>query len=154
VALRSFPGRFRGVLARPDDDERADPDELARRVGPQGRSAVDHLLAADGVLALVERALEQARLGPEPVLHPAFADLAGASWDDPHSPLGSLLDQFEATAHRCAERVDPVASEQWGRHVRIAGVDATRSLLDVLREAVDVVAGHVRAADRTVQAVR
>ncbi len=54
VALRSFPRRFRGVLARPDDD-RYDPDEVARRIGPDGHSAADRLLAAAGVLALSRR---------------------------------------------------------------------------------------------------
>jgi hypothetical protein len=158
AAVRSFPRRFRSVLARPDDhdDHEApvDPDELARRVGPDGRSAVDHLLAADGVLSLVDRALEQARSDADPVLHPALADLGVATWDDPHSPLGSLLDQLEATARGCAERISSIATSEWGRQVRIADADRTRELLDLVRDAVDVTAGHLRAAERTIQAVR
>lgn len=155
VAVRSFPRRFRAVLARPDDDEaRVDPDELARRVGPDGRSAVDHLLAADGVLALTDRALEQVRSDPDPVLHPGVADLAGASFDDPHSALGSLLDQLEATATGLAARIDGVPTDDWARQVRVAGQDAAVGVLDVVRDAVDVAAGHLRAAERTIQAVR
>jgi hypothetical protein len=140
-----FDGRFRTSV---------DPDELARRIGPEGRSAVDHLLAADGVLALLGRALEQARGDADPVLHPALADLRGAWWDDPHTPLPALLDQLEATATGTAASMDAVATDDWGRQVRIADQDATRSLLDVTREVVDVAAGHLRAAERTVQAVR
>jgi hypothetical protein len=155
VAVRSFPRRFRAVLARPDDDEeRVDPDELARRVGPDGHSAVDHLLAADGVLALADRALEQVRSDPDPVLHPGVADLAGVSFDDPHSPLAGLLDQLEATAARTARRIDDVPTDDWARHVRIAGHDAAAGVLDIVRDAVDVAASHLRAAERTIQAVR
>lgn len=155
VAVRSFPRRFRAVLARPDDDEdRADPDELARRIGPDGHAAVDHLLAADGVLALVDRALEQVRADADPVLHPAVADFAGAWWDDPHTPLPGLLDQLEATAGRCADRIDDVPTDDWARHARVAGLDRSVGVLDVVRDGVDVVAGHLRAAERTIQAVR
>ena len=154
VAVRSFPRRFRAVLARPDDDERVDPDELARRVGPDGRSAVDHLLAADGVLALLDRALGQTRSDADPVLHPGLADLAGASVDDPHRPLAELLDQLEATATHLAARIDDVPTDDWARHVRVAGQDAAIGVLDIVRDAVDVAAGHLRAAERTIQAVR
>ena len=155
VAVRSFPRRFRAVLARPDDEEeRTDPDELARRVGPDGRSAADHLLAADGVLALVDRALEQVRADDDPVLHPAVADLGGAWWDDPHTPLAGLLDQLEHTATGCAARIDSIATDDWARQVRIADADAVVGVLDLVRDGVDVAAGHLRGAERTVQAVR
>lgn len=157
VAVRSFPRRFRGVLARPDetdDGQQADPDELARRIGPDGRSAADHLLAADGVLALLDRTLEQVRSDDDPVLHPAVADLRGSWWDDEHTPLPALLDQLEHTAERCADRIDAIATDDWGRQARVADADATVGVLDVVREAVDVVAGHLRSAERTITAVR
>lgn len=158
VAVRSFPRRFRGVLARPDDatDDaaQADPDELARRVGPDGRSAADHLLAADGVLALLDRALEQVRSDDDPALHPAVRDLGGAWWDDEHTPLPALLDQLDQTADRAAARIDDVPTDDWARQVRVADADATVGVLDVVREAVDVVAGHLRSAERTIAAVR
>lgn len=154
VAVRSFPRRFRAVLARPDDGQRVDPDELARRVGPDGRSAADHLVAADAVLALLDRTIDQARRGAGAAAHPAVADLAGVWADDPHSPLGQLLDQLEATATGAAARIDAVPTDDWGAGVRVADVDATPSLLDVVRDAVEVAAGHLRAAERTIRAVR
>ncbi len=159
VAVRSFPRRFRGALARPTDDHddeaaTADPDELARRVGPEGRSAADHLIAADGVLAVVERALEQVRSDDDPVLHPAVSDLRTAWWDDEHTPLPALLDQLEQTAGRCADRIESVPTDEWARQVRVADADAAVGPLDVVREAVDVVAGHLRSAERTILAVR
>lgn len=151
VAVRSFPRRFRGVLARPEDDAaeaaQADPDELARRVGPDGRSAADHLIAADGVLAVLDRALEQ-------VLHPAVRDLRGARWDDEHTPLHGLLDRFDQTAAGCADRIDAVPTDDWARQVRVADADADVGVIDLVREAVDVVAGHLRSAERTIAAVR
>lgn len=160
VAVRSFPRRFRSTLARPAADageqsgEQADPDELARRVGPDGRSAADHLIAADGVLAVVERALEQVRSDDDPVLHPAVGELRSTWWEDEHTPLPSLLDRLEQTAGRCADRIEAVDTDDWARQVRVAGADAAVGPLDVVREAVDVVAGHLRSAERTIQAVR
>lgn len=161
VAVRSFPRRFRGVLARPDDTAddagdapQADPDELARRVGPDGRSAADHLLAADGVLALLDRALEQVRSDDDPVLHPAVANLRDTWWEDEHTRLPALLDQLEQTAERCADRIDAIPTDDWGRQARVADADATVGVLDVVCEAVDVVAGHLRSAERTIAAVR
>jgi hypothetical protein len=154
VAVRSFPRRFRAVLARPaDEEERWDPDEIARRVGPDGSSAADHLLAADGVLALADRALEQAR-GAEPVVHPAFAELSSASWTDDHTPVPALLDQFEATADRTATRIEGMDSDDWGRELRIADADRTVDVLTVVQDVVGVVSDHLRAAQRTVDAVR
>jgi hypothetical protein len=174
VAVRSFPSRFRRALERPGDrddrddrderddrdardgagDDAADPDELARRVGPEGRSAADHLIAADGVLAILDRALEQVRSDDDPVLHPAVGDLRGASWEDEHTPLPALLDQLEQTAGRCADRIDSVPTDDWGRQVRVADADMPVGTIDVVREAVDVVAAHLRSAERTIAAVR
>ncbi len=158
VAVRSFPRRFRAILARPDDDrgdaQPADPDELARRVGPDGSSAADHLLAADGVLALMDRALEQVVDHPDPVLHPGVAELDDVAFDDPHRPIGALLDQFETTATGCADRIDRVPTEHWARQARVAGRDATIGVLELLQQGVDVVAGHLRAAQRTIDAVK
>lgn len=156
AAARSFPRRFRAVLARPDDaDERFDPDEIGRRVGSDGRSAADHLLAADGVLALLDGALEQvARTNDdEVVVHPAFADLSAASWDDDHTPVPALLDQLEATATRAADRIDSVATDDWSTKVRVADAGAGALAIDVTQEAIGVVAGHLRAAQRTIDAV-
>lgn len=153
VAVRSFPRRFRSVLARPDDEDRWDPDEIGRRLSSDGTSAADHVLAADGVLALVDRALEQS-VGHDEVLHPALADLAGASWDDDHTPVPALLDQLAATADRCAARIESVPTDAWDLQARIAGADATVGLLTLVQEAVGVVADHLRTTQRILAEVR
>lgn len=154
VAVRSFPRRFRALLARPDDEDRWDPDEIGRRIGSSGSSAADHLLAADGVLALVDRALEQVRSDPDAALHPSLADLGSATWDDPHTPVPALLDQLQATAEQTASRIESVPNDAWAAPARIAGVDATSGLLDLVREAVGVTAGHLRSAERVIAEVK
>ena len=157
VAMRSFPRRFRAVLARPDDD-RFDPDEVSRRVGPDGSSAADHLIAAAGVLALLDRAVERIRAEDDPVLHPAFGDLASASVADEaalddRATVSDLLDRFEGEAAHAADRIDGVPSDQWSREVRVAGADASPTLLELTQDAVAAVAHHLRAAQRTIDAV-
>ncbi len=154
VAVRSFPRRFRALLARPDDEDRWDPDEIGRRLSADGTSAADHVLAADGVLALLDRALEQGAGHDDVTLHPAFADLAGATWDDQHTPVPALLDQLEATATRCAGRIESVPTDAWADQVGIAGVDAPVGLLTVVRQGVGVVADHLRATQRIITEVR
>lgn len=158
VAVRSFPRRFRALLAHADDrddpEQQVDPDELARRVGPDGTSAADHLVAADGVLALVDRALEQGVGRQDPVLHPAVSRLGEVGFEDPRRPLAALLDQLETTAADCAARIERVPSEEWARHVRVADHDRAVGLLEIAQDGVDVVAAHLRAAERTIAAVK
>lgn len=155
VALRSFPRRFRAVLERrPDDDEQADHDEVARRVGPDGSSAVDHLVAAGGMLALLDRSLEQVVGVDDPVLPPGAGRFQDATWEDRHRPLGTLLDRFEATALGCADRVEGVPTDEWARRVRLPEVDATIGAVGLVQDAVDLAAGHLRVARRTIDAVR
>lgn len=154
VAVRSFPRRFRAVLARPDDaEERFDPDEVGRRYGPDGTSAAEHLLAADGVLALLDGALEGANRDGDLTVHPTFADLGSATWDDEHTPIPALLDQLEATATRTAARIDAVPTDAWGRSVQVTGGNGSRTLLSITQDAVGVVADHLRAAQKVIDAV-
>lgn len=155
VALRSFPRRFRAVLARPDDEEeRFDPDEIGRRIGPDGTSAVERLLAADGVLALLDGALSSARRTQDVVLHPAFADLPAARWDDDHTPVPALLDQFEATATRTASRVESIDTDTWAVTAGVSDEGTGVTLLTVTQDAVGAVADHLRAAQKVIDAVR
>ncbi len=95
VAIGSFPRRFRAVFARPDDaDERFDPDEVARRPGPDGRSAVEHLLAATSLLEAV----------------PAAGTAVVA---DDGTPVPALLDRLTEAATTAADRVAKVPSDDW-----------------------------------------
>lgn len=155
AALRSFPRRFRAVFAPPDDvdPDDHDPDDVGRRMGPDGTSAADHLVAADGIVVLLDRALEQL-VGPGDVsLHPAFADLASASWGDDRTPVPALLDQFETHATEAAARVDAVAGEDWSATGGVAGRDTSLDALTVTQDAVGEAAARLRAAQATIDAV-
>lgn len=161
AALRSFPRRFRAVFAAPDDPEPGgpdpddhDPDDGGRRIGPDGSSAADHLLAADGIVVLLDRALEQLVGSGEASLHPAFADLGTASWDDDHTPVPALLDQFEAHATEAADRVDAVDGEDWEAEGRIADSDRNVGALTITQDVVGEAAAHLRAAQAAIDAVR
>lgn len=154
VAIRSFPRRFRSLFVPPDDEEREDPDEIARRYGPDGTSAAEHLQAADGLLAMLDRGIAQARSVHGETLHPTFAGLATATWEDDRTPIPSLLERFAATAERAAARVDAVPTDRWGDEVPIAGQAENRSLLDLVQEVVAIVADHLRRADRVLSQVR
>ncbi|MGK2929427.1 MAG: hypothetical protein ACSLFO_07600 [Acidimicrobiales bacterium] len=154
AALRSFPRRFRAVFAPadgPDDD--FDPDEIGRRVGPDGSSAADHLIAADGIVALLERAVEQIVGDDDASLHPAIADLGSAPFEEDHTPVPALLDQFGANALRAADRIDGVGTEDWTATGRIADREDTVDALTVTQDAVDAAATHLRAAQRAMDAV-
>ncbi len=153
VALHSFPRRFRAVLARPGDDERVEPDEIARRTGPDGTSAAEHLLAAHSVLELLAQALARARSGDDTPLPARFGDLAAGRSEDDHQPIPVLLDRFEATATRAATLVESIEADAWAAPVTIEGRDGTSERLSILQDAVGVVADHLRAAERVVDAV-
>ena len=132
VALRSFPRRFRSVFARPDDDDRVDPDEVARRAGTDGRTAVDHLSAAISVADAVREATRQRTPAPLPTAAP-----------DDGRGLPQLLDELDAAAIAAADAVDAVSTDDW----------SIEGLLGLVQDAVGLVADHLRAAQRVISEV-
>lgn len=154
VAVRSFPRRFRALLARPaDEDDRFDPDEVGRRPGTEGATVVDHVVAAERLLTVLDETLAQVP-GGEVALPGAFADLAAARWDDPGSPVPALLDRLEATAGRTAQRMETVSNDAWATPARPPGAAGTSHVLAATQEVVGAVAGHLRAAARVLEEVR
>ncbi len=126
MAVRSYPRRFRAILARPeDDDERLDPDEVARRPGPEGRSAADHLATADALLAALDEFLLAAR-GAGPISVPDVGDITA---DDPGGPIARLLDRFEATAERTADRFLPLDADDFATQTDAANGQEGGTLL-------------------------
>ncbi|WP_436796238.1 hypothetical protein [Actinospongicola halichondriae] len=116
VAVRSFPRRFRAVFARPEEaDERFDPDEAARRPGPDGHSAVEHLVAATTLLEAM----------------PAFAP--GDLVDD-GSPIAPMLDRFTDAASSAVDRIGAVPSDDWSERLGTLQ-DAVGAVADHLRAA-------------------
>ncbi|CAN5690684.1 hypothetical protein BH24ACT3_BH24ACT3_14070 [soil metagenome] len=161
VALRSLPRRFRTVFAAAGDDgpdEPADPDDVAARVGPDGHSALDHLVHAARTIALLDRALEQLVDESSPTLHPAVADEAGRDWSD--APLRSVDDglaELTAAAEAMAARFAGVAADDWQRSAPVAGGASGGTAvgaLDVLGDAVGTAVARLKAAERTLREVR
>ncbi len=122
VAVRSFSRRFREVFARPDDaDESFDLDEVARQRGPDGQSAVDHLVAATRLLDAL----------------PGLGATDGGS--DDGSAIPGLLDRLERAADHAAPRIDAVQNDHWDTE------------LPALQKAIGAIAAHLRAATHLVR---
>ena len=153
VALHSLGRRFRGLFAGLEDDE--SPDDLAHRIGPDGMSALDHVVAATRTTTLLARALEQVLTEDDPVLHPAVADPTARQWDDaPGGTVDERIAELSSEADHLAERVERVPATDWARTARVAGHDADATAMAILWDAVDSAVDHLRAAERTLQAVR
>ncbi len=121
VAVRSFPRRFRAALARPDDaDERLDPDEVARRPDADGRSAVDHLAAATGLVDALPA------LGADDVATDGAA-------------ISTLLDRLDAAAAGAVARIDAVSTDQWSERLPMLQ-DAVGAIAGHLRAATRAMA--------------
>ncbi len=153
VALRSLGRRFRGVFAGLGDDE--SPDDLGHRVGPDGWSAVDHVVAATRTLELLDRALAQVLSQDDVVLPPAVLDTSQRT--APPGSAGTVDDalaELSAAAERLAERADRVRAQDWSREARVADHDARVTASAILWDAVDSAVEHLRAAERTLAAVR
>lgn len=152
VALRSLGRRYRGLFAGLADDE--SPDDLAHRNGSDGRSALDHVVAATRTITFLGRALEQVLVEEDPVLHPAVLDRAEREWPAASGPVEDRLSELAWEADHLAERAQHVAARDWGRHARVARHDATASAAAVLWDAVDTAVEHLKAAERTLAEVR
>lgn len=152
VALRSLGRRYRGLFAGLTDDE--SPDDLALRNGSEGRSALDHVVAATRTITFLGRALEQILVDDDPVLHPAVIDAAEREWPDATGAVEDRLVELTLEADQVADRAARVAAADWGRQGRVAGHDATVSAAAVLWDAVDSAVEHLKAAERTLAEVR
>lgn len=152
VALRSLERRYRSLFLGLEEDE--SPDDLAHRPGPDGTSALDHVVAATRTLTFLGRALEQALVESEPVLHPAVADPSEREWPAATGTVKDALDELAQVSKGLAARVEHVSAKEWGRAVRVAGHDATTTPLDVLWDATDTAVTHLKAADAVLRHVR
>lgn len=153
VALRSLGRRWRGLFAGLADDE--SPDDLAHRPGTGGRSALDHAAHATRTLALLGRAVEQALVDDDAVLHPAVGDPSQRTWDAPHEvDVDDSLAELAHEAERLADRVERVTAHEWQRRARVAGQAADVGALEVLWDAVDTAVAELKAAETTLREVR
>lgn len=118
AALRSFPRRFREVLALDDDEDPA--------VLEPARAEAD---AAAGVLEAYGGAVAGALVGDASPVEP-FPPRGGS--------VDAVLDRLTLEAGALADRVEHVSAADWARP----------GALDQLREAVRTVAVHLHEAER------
>lgn len=152
VALRSLERRYRSLFLGLEDDE--SPEDLAHRAGLDGRSALDHVVAATRTLTFLGRAVEQALVEDDPVLHPAVADPSEREWPAATGTVEDALDELARVATTLADRVAHVGAEGWAREVPVAGQDATTTPLSVLWDATDTAIAHLKGAERALQHAR
>jgi hypothetical protein len=151
AALRSYPRRYRGAL-RPIDDDNV--EELAHRVGPDGRSSIGILSDVTRTMVILGEALHQISVNPTPVVHAAVIDPAERQWDTPPpEDLADALALFADESNALAEAVDHVPTDGWTRTGTVAG-GGSISAIDVVREAVRVGRAGLGDIERTLAAVR
>lgn len=155
VALRSYPRRFRALLAALDEDER--PDDLAHRPGAGGRSALDHAADAAATFRLVTDALGRVVAGDRPEVPAGAVDEAARAGTPPlagsRTTSGVLADLDEA-AGTLADRIGAVAAGDWGRTAVVAGTGREVTALDPVREAVRTGRARLLDAQRVLSEVR
>jgi len=153
AALRGLGRRYRALFAGLGEDER--PDDVAHRPGPEGRSALDHLVAGTRDITALGRALQQVLLEQDPVLPRDVGEADAERFEpDPGGTLEERLAELGWEADELASRAASVAAADWSRTGRVAGSDASVGALDLLWRAVDGAVAHLRAAERTIDAVR
>lgn len=153
VTMRSLPRRFGEALAPRDDETDDDVEALARRVGPDGASALDHVADTGRTLALLAGALTQVVAGKRPVLHDAVVDPAARTWQLDATDLEGELALLADEALELAGRVERTSVEQWDEVGRVVGGDE-RTALDLAREAVRTAITGLRATEAAMAAAR
>jgi hypothetical protein len=152
VALRSLGRRYRGLFAGLGGD--VSPADLASRNGADGRSALDHVVAATRTITFLGRALEQTLVEDDPVLHPAVADPAEREGPEAEGTVEERLSELAWEADHLADRAAKVAAADWGRAARVAGHDTTATAAELLWDAVDSAVAHLKATEQTLRNVR
>ncbi|MDP9020035.1 MAG: DinB family protein [Actinomycetota bacterium] len=151
VALRSFPRRWRSVLAVLADDPEA-AELVRRRPDPSSWSVVEHAWYVADLLEWHRQRVERTRASERPVL----ADDDPLRWPDERGyrrrELRAALDAITEAATGLAATLERLQGDDWLRVARVGDEDVT--LLDMARHAVHESAYHLRAAERTVRAVR
>jgi len=152
AALRSYPRRFRSVLAPIADDENI--EEISQQAGPDGQSAVEITADAVRTWTVLREALRQIQVADTPVVHASVADASQRHWETPVSEtVESVLAQLDDEAAALAEAVSSMESSEWSRTADVAGGGSVTAL-DVVREAVRVGHDDLDSVERTLAAVR
>jgi hypothetical protein len=154
VALRGLERRYRELFAALREDE--SPEEVARRPGPDGWSAADHVVAATRGISAASRALDAVLTADAPRVAPQV--VGPAVRPEPAGTTGSvddLLTELGHVATAAADRISRVPANDWSRAATLNdGSGRPITALDVARMAVDAGVSHLRAAGEVLAAVR
>jgi hypothetical protein len=142
VALRSYPRRYRGVLVRPDNEDR--PDDVVRRPAADGWSALDHTAHVTASLSDGSEALRLVFISDSPPV--AYTperrvDAAGT--------VDAVLEGLAAACAGAADQVERVSGEDWDRTGTLPD-GTTVTALDIARYLVHEGVHHLRGAERAV----
>jgi hypothetical protein len=145
VALKSFPRRYRSLLATDDDD----PDGVAkRRPDASSWSALEHAAHVANALEQAAADLDAAhRSDGAAVADPATAPPSGAT------DVDGTLDHLNAASERLVGAIDRYRPDDWAQKVTAPdgrSVDA----LWIVRAAVQEGARHLRQAEQVIAAVK
>jgi len=159
AALRSFPRRLREAARAATTDLAGVPepdelDEMAARIGPDGRSALDVIAATARSIAALDRAVHQALVLDDAVINADLLHPPSREFDAPRS--GELETEVALLEHELlalADRVDTAPSTRWLRPARLTGGGSTTALA-LLGEAVRTAHGAIADVERTLRAVR
>jgi hypothetical protein len=153
VALRSLDRRYRAAFAGHEDDEAA--DDLAHRTGPDGWSALAHVVAAARGIAACSTALDAVLRQDGPLLDPAATDPDRKPADPaPTGTVDERVSELAWEADALADRMERTKGEQWARVGVVQGRKQTVGALDLVRTAVSVGVEHLRGATRVLDEVR
>jgi len=151
VALRSYPRRFRDVLATASASRGIPADELVGRVGSDGHCGMDLLLDVVNTLTLLDRALDEVLLADDPALHPGVLDPSLRDWAPPPGlSLETLLDMLDDQCADLAGAVEGVSMADWSRPAHVADGPALTAIT-IAQEATRVGAEGLRSFEGTLR---
>lgn len=143
VTLRSLPRRFGEALEDGGDE---DTEALARRPGPDGRSALDHVATTARRLALLGGALEEVLSGRQPVLPDAVTQPDAGPTETATTEVEGELAVLSREATQLADRIERTPADRWDQVGRVPG-GTEMSALDLAREVVRAAITGLRATE-------
>jgi hypothetical protein len=151
LALKSFPRRWRGAMALPEDE----PDDvLRRRPSADVWSALEYAAHTRDSIAVNGWAMNRALTEDHPVLEwPGGDDVDIPASEAPDA--AAALDGLTESCERTAAKAEHVDADAWRRPVTLrGGRDEEVDALWFLHHAVHEGSHHLRDVQRVLQAVR
>ena len=147
VTLRSLPRRFRSLFTGLGDDE--SPEALAVRPAPDGTTALGHLCAAIRSVTTGGQSLAELQRSEDAVV----AD-PQAGRGSPSGTVDERLAELGWEADALADRIEGIGADAWGARGTLTTTAQTITALELVWLAVDTAIADLKAAERTLDAVR